>query len=196
MSTHDSRKEVVRKHYLEQRRAMHPDVWKRASMLIHSRIEHSDLYRNCETLLTYVSAKDNEVGTTQIIESALRSGRTVIVPIVVVGKSELSWAQIKNSKELVRGKFGLLEPKWGQTHFVDIPSVALCLTPGVAFTCDGWRIGYGGGYYDRFLAKFAGISIGLAFDAQIACTLPQDEFDQRVDYVFTETQCYTANSEN
>ena len=188
-------KALLRKQYLEKRRAMSSEDWARASEAICLRFEQSSLYHDCKTLLTYVSAKDNEVNTWAIIDDSLQNGIRVIVPVVVAGEKELRWAQIQSRKELACGRFGLLEPDLAQTHFVDVPANALCLTPGIAFTPDGWRIGYGGGYYDRFLAKFSGISLGLAFEIQMTSTLPSDTYDRRVHYVLTEKECYVATPE-
>ena len=64
------------------------------------------------------------------------------------------------------------------------------MTPGIAFTHDGKRLGYGGGYYDCFLTTFIGISIGLAFELQLIDCLPLTPYDKRVDYVLTETKLY------
>ena len=194
MSGIDEKKKMLRRQYLEKRRALSAELWKEASSRITARLKGSGVFRDCEALLTYLSAKDNEVDTSAIIAVALQSDRNVLVPVVASDRN-LVWAQIHDYSELVRGKFGLLEPDPERAQIVSVPASALCLTPGIAFTRDGKRIGYGGGYYDRFLSEFSGISIGLAFDFQIAPTLPQDAFDQRVGYVFTETKCYAANSE-
>jgi len=188
-------KALLRKQYLEKRCAMSCRDWTRASEAIRLRLEQSRLYHDCKALLTYVSAKDNEVNTCMIIDASLQNGLVVVVPVVVSGEKELRWAQIQSRKELVRGRFGLLEPDPTRTNFVDVPANALCLTPGIAFTPEGWRIGYGGGYYDRFLEKFSGISLGLAFEIQMTSTLPRDAYDRRVHYVLTEKECYVAAPE-
>ncbi|MCK5861081.1 MAG: 5-formyltetrahydrofolate cyclo-ligase [Candidatus Hydrogenedentes bacterium] len=183
-------KKVLRKQYLEKRRAMPLEAWEQASAVICTHVEESSIYRDSEMLLTYVAAKDNEVDTAAIIDDALRRRHTVIVPVVISGKKELQWSKIQSRSELTRSPLGLWEPAPSRTHFVSIAENALCLVPGIAFTRTGERLGYGGGYYDRFLAGFTGISMGLAFELQLAATLPQTTYDQQVHHVITEEKGY------
>lgn len=187
-------KKRLRTEYLQKRRALTLKHWKYAGKSIRRRLEQSALYQECSTLMTYVSAKDNEVDTCVLIDSALQSGRVVVVPVVIPGEPELRWARIGSRSELTLAKFGLLEPNPFQRRYVDVHDDALCVVPGLAFTRDGWRIGYGGGYYDRFLASFQGTSVGLAFEIQLAPLLPKGIHDQQLHYVLTEKRCYPADS--
>ncbi len=185
----------LRTEYLQKRRALTAQQWKGASEAIRQRLEQSNSYRGCSRILTYVSAKDNEVDTCVLIDNALHSGRIVMVPVVITGEKELRWAQIASREELIPAKFGLLEPNHTHRQHVEVQDDALCLVPGLAFTHNGDRIGYGGGYYDRFLAAFQGIAIGLAFEIQLAIHLPQDIHDQRLHCVVTEKKCYPTDTE-
>ena len=187
METPVEQKARLRKRYLTARRAMTPEAWTRASEAICRHLLESSCYEATETLLTYVSARDNEVDTWALIDAALASERAVLTPIVIQGDKMLRWARIVSREQLVRGRFGLLEPDLTRTSCMEPPSDALCLTPGVAFTRTGERIGYGGGYYDRFLSDFKGVSVGLAFDLQLTNSLPTMPHDQPVDYVLTES---------
>jgi 5-formyltetrahydrofolate cyclo-ligase len=188
-------KKRLRTEYLQKRRALTVQHWRDASEAIRLRLEQSASYQGCSTLLTYVSAKDNEVDTCAIIDNALHSGRAIVVPVVITGEKELRWAQIGSRSELTVAKFGLLEPNPVHRRYVDVHDDALCLVPGLAFTRDGWRIGYGGGYYDRFLASFQGTSIGLAFEIQMAPLLPIGTHDQQLVCVLTEKGCYPKDTE-
>jgi 5-formyltetrahydrofolate cyclo-ligase len=101
--------------------------------------------------------------------------------------------QIHGRNELQPGRFGLLQPDPAKAVPIESGDNAVCLVPGIAFTQTGARIGYGGGYYDRFLAHFSGISIGLAFELQLAPSLPQDSNDKNVNFLVTENNWYTCH---
>lgn len=180
---------------MEKRRAMPGAAWASASDAITKTFCASAQYANSSLLLTYVSAKDNEVGTWAIIDRALSEDRVVMVPIVIPGCRDMQWVQIHGRKELHPGRFGLLEPDAAKARPVDHSANTVCLVPGIAFTHSGARIGYGGGYYDRFLEHFSGVSIGLAFELQIAASLPQENHDRSVDFLITENDFYTCRCE-
>lgn len=170
-------------------------AWVSASNAIMQTFCAGVQYANSSLLLTYVSAKDNEVDTWVIIDRALSEDRVVMVPVVIPGCRDMQWVQIRGRKELHPGRFGLLEPDAAKARPIDHSANMVCLVPGIAFTHLGARIGYGGGYYDRFLEHFSGISIGLAFELQIAATLPQDNHDRSVDFLITEKDFYTCHCE-
>lgn len=192
MSDLDALKRELRREYNGRRRALAPGEWARLSSVIRGRVERSDLYQDADTLLVYVSAKDNEVDTHTLIDRACAAGKCVLVPVTGAGRGEMRWALLRSRGELVRGRFNLLEPAPGKEVFVQPPENALCLVPGIAFTRDGLRLGYGGGFYDRFLASFDGPTVGLAFEVQLASTLPVTEGDFPVAHVVTEAAWYPA----
>jgi 5-formyltetrahydrofolate cyclo-ligase len=113
----------------------------------------------------------------------------VLVP-VVRGPGEMLWSRLETWDDLARGHFGLLEPRGDRTRPSTPPPGAICLVPGIAFTPDGGRIGYGGGYFDRFLIYFDGFTAGMAFNVQMRDALPLDECDVRVHAVVTESAVY------
>ena len=158
-------KTVIRRKYLAARRALSPDEWAARSRAVHDQLAEVDEFREATTVLTYVSPKDNEVDTQALIESMLTQGVCVLVPIAEKDR-QLTWSRLKALSELGPGRFGILEPLPEFVRPMDPPDDAVVLVPGIAFTRDGYRIGYGGGYFDRFLAGFRGVSIGLAFDLQ------------------------------
>jgi len=133
-----------------------------------------------------------------VIGHLLGEKKTVLVPIAQANRV-LEWSHLTSLSELEPGRFGILEPKVECRRLVHPPREgAVAITPGVAFTVRGYRIGYGGGYYDRFLSIFGGVSIGLAFEVQMAPAIPVGEFDVAVDYVVTESRsiCCTTGIES
>ena len=92
--------------------------------------------------------------------------------------------------ELARGSYGICEPTGERELFGD--ENTLCVVPAAVFSKDGYRIGYGKGYYDRFLADFKGISVGFSYDATLVDSLPFDEYDARLDMIITEKGVYRS----
>ncbi len=140
--------------------------------------------------LSYVSSKDNEVDTHTLIRDLLARRATVLVPVTQPGRV-LVWSQLHELEDLAPGRFGILEPKQECLRLVPPPKGGVVIVPGVVFSTDCRRIGYGGGYFDRFLAQYEGTSIGLAFDCQIADDWVSEPHDIPVDFVVTESQLFT-----
>jgi len=139
--------------------------------------------------LCYVSSKDNEADTHPLIEALIQDGITVLVPIAKP-KGVLLWSDLHGLEELEPGRFGILEPRAECVRIVEPPEEGVVIVPGIAFSTDCRRIGYGGGYFDRFLATFRGASIGLAFDMQIADDWQSEPRDVPLDFVVTESRIY------
>ena len=100
---------------------------------------------------------------------------------------EIKPSLLKSFKELEPGFFNILTPKKEFQRFIDPQEIDLVIVPGVAFKKDGYRVGYGGGYYDRFLSKIPDVpTIAIAFSLQMVDDLPSDSFDIPVDYIYTE----------
>lgn len=156
-----------------------------------ARVRELPPFASAATILCYVASKDNEVNTQPLIETLLAEGRTVLVPIA--GKDRiLNWSRIESMHELAPARFGILEPRPEFLRITNPPDDSVAIVPGIAFQPDGYRIGYGGGFYDRFLAHYAGVSIGLAFDVQIVESFPIEAHDVPLHYIVTESQAYDA----
>lgn len=142
-------------------------------------------YREARLLLVYVSTPI-EVDTRRLIERALRDGKQVAVPRCVPGTREMEFYQIHSLNELSPGTFGVLEPAPVRRALITDFSRSLCIVPALAFDGQGFRLGYGKGYYDRFLARFDGSTVGLCYDACISKRLPAGRFDRPVGLTVTE----------
>ena len=117
-------------------------------------------YAACGLLLTYVSV-GGEPDTREVIRLALKSGRAVAVPRCYEDRDELAFYRIDSLESLARGRFGLLEPAPDESRLLGRAPGGLCLLPGLSFDRGGGRLGYGRGFYDRFLAEYDGITAGL-----------------------------------
>lgn len=174
-------KEQLRRRMLGLRRALPPDEVKRRSEAVLSHLLSHPIYRNSRTVHTYVSLED-EVDTWPLISGALEDGKRVVVP--VVSDDDMLHCEVGPTSEFVRGRFGLWEPK--RRREVEVEELDLVVVPGVAFDRRGYRLGFGRGYYDRFLSRASAPKVGLAFDFQVVPRIPDDPHDQRVDYLATE----------
>ncbi len=183
-------KRALRHRALEARRSLSRDEVVAKSRRISRRLAHLAAYRNARTVLFYVSSKDNEVDTTAPIERAIRKGKTVLVPISNLETRGLSWSELRSLDELERATFGILEPRAECRRVRDPQQGDLVIVPGVAFDPSCGRIGYGGGFYDRFLSSFDGAKVALAFEAQLLPHVPVGEHDIPVDMVITEDAVY------
>jgi 5-formyltetrahydrofolate cyclo-ligase len=184
-------KDVLRKRVLALRRAMAPAEAAQKSLAILDRLFQSGLLDGVDCVLSYVSSKDNEVDTHAILRRATQEGLRVYIPKALPGR-QLAWLPFRSIEELAPSRFGILEPtmvgETGGSGMTPDLQNAICLVPGIAFRPDGYRIGYGGGYYDVFLAAFSCVRVGLAFDIQMLDDFPVDAHDQKVDYVITESR--------
>lgn len=122
----------------------------------------------------------SEVKTDLIIEQARALGKKVALPSVE-GDS-LAFYELSSGKYLVKGRFGIMEPlPYGPVDRID-----LLVIPGIAFDKKGYRLGYGKGYYDKFLAKKKVASMGLAYSFQLLESLPTGKYDKKLDAIATE----------
>lgn len=143
-------------------------------------------YKACKTLLCYVS-KDAEVDTHKLIEAAIKAGKTVAVPYCVEGTRDMEFYKITSLSQLMPGTFGVLEPVAdGKNRIIDF-SGAICVLPGLVFDMAGFRLGYGGGYYDRFLSrKYRGVTVGICYSECTMNSLRHGRFDMACSMLVTD----------
>ena len=149
------------------------------------------IWKNADIILSYMPFR-GELDIAPLMEKALSEGKKFALPLTVTDASEgvMEFRFVSSERDVKIGRFGICEPLEGCPAVADgdLPR-ALCIVPGLAFDTDGYRLGYGGGYYDRFLKNFKGISAGLvASELLRPSPLPRDEHDVAVNYVITERQ--------
>lgn len=149
-------------------------------------------YSEAATVLTYVSVS-SEVSTRMFVECALRDGKTVAVPRCLPGHC-LEFVAIASLEQLVAASFNLLEPaKELPALTEDQKNNSICIVPALLVDTKGYRLGYGAGFYDRFLSTYPGKKICLAYQQNLSKTeLPHTEFDVAVDMVITESDILTC----
>lgn len=149
-------------------------------------------YAEATTVLTYVSVS-SEVSTRKLIERALRDGKTVAVPRCLPGHC-LEFVAITSLEQLVVAPFNLLEPARELPALTeDQMSNAICIVPALLVDTKGYRLGYGAGFYDRFLSTYSGKKICLAYQQNLSREmLLHTAFDVAVDMVITESDVLTC----
>ncbi|MFC7684716.1 5-formyltetrahydrofolate cyclo-ligase [Ureibacillus sp. GCM10028918] len=140
-----------------------------------------------KTIAITISNKQ-EVDTKEIIESLWKLKKKVVVPKCNTIDRSMNFYEIENFNQLENVYMDLLEPIPECTHLVPAEKIDCIIVPGIVFDIKGYRIGYGGGYYDRYLTQFRGMLISLAFSIQIRENVPVEDFDIPVDLIITETR--------
>ena len=149
-------------------------------------------YVEATTVLTYISVS-SEVSTRMFIESALRDGKTVAVTRCLPGHC-LEFVAITSLDQLIAAPFGLLEPPKELPALTEEQmNASICIVPALLVDIKGYRLGYGAGFYDRFLSTYPGKKICLAYQQNLSRTmLPHTAFDVAVDLVITESDVLTC----
>ena len=152
---------------------------------IQSRLLALNEYAGAETLFTYVS-KSIEVDTIALIKAALANHKRVAVPRCVPDTYDMEFYYITSLDDLRKGTYGVMEPNPLECQPVPADAVGLCIVPGLSFDAQGFRLGYGKGYYDRFLAQFRGDTVGICYAGCVQWNLPHGYYDKPVDVLITE----------
>ncbi|MBI5560997.1 MAG: 5-formyltetrahydrofolate cyclo-ligase [Deltaproteobacteria bacterium] len=186
MLTTVAEKEHLRQTMLGQRSRMAFEEVYRLSLEIQARFVRGTEFRLAKKLALYASFK-NEVLTDEIFSRALEAGKEVYFPRIVRGGPHLAFYRVNGKEELQAGSYKILEPP----EVVDeaAPATLECVVvPGVAFDANGARLGYGKGYYDRFLKKTRCPVVALAFGFQLLSRpLPEEPHDVTVNSIVTES---------
>lgn len=177
-------KPELRKHFLEMRQGLSLDYRRSLDFEIESRLLCSLEYSKADIIFTYVSL-DPEPDTKGIIHAAFVNGKKVAVP-KCTGKGVMEFYFIKSPSDLIEGKFGISEPDTQKCKKATPTEKSLCIVPALSFDAKGYRLGRGGGYYDRFLKDFKGKSAGFCYNSFLRLSLPQESFDIPVDIIVTE----------
>ena len=127
-----------------------------------------------------------EVDTRPLIEAVWKAGKRVAIPKCIRATREMDFRIFSSFDQLETVYMNLLEPIVTETEAVTKDAIDLQIVPGVVFSDEGYRIGFGGGYYDRYLAQFAQATLSLAFTCQTGHLLPVEEFDIAVQKIVTE----------
>ena len=181
-------KKSIRNHILDNRSKLGKIQHKIFTEMIINQIYESSFYKDAKTIMTFISFGD-EVNTHDFIKKSIKDHKRIVVPITFPKTKEVKPSEILDFDELEIGFYNILTPKEEFIRFINPEDIDLAMVPGVAFDRHGYRVGYGGGYYDRFLSKYSDIiKVGIAFDLQLIHSVPKEEFDIPVDTIITEKE--------
>lgn len=187
-------KKLLRKDILVKRASLGKIDRKNYTEAIWETILNTPFYKNAKTIMCFVSF-GSEIDTHEFIRTAIEDGKRLVVPITVPETKELRLSHLHDLSELEIGFFNILTPKEEFIRDVDPNQVDMIIVPGAVFDREGYRIGFGGGYYDRFLSKIdkSVPKIAIAFDFQILDKVPREDYDIPVDYIVTEKEFIKCN---
>lgn len=178
-------KTALREKYRSLRQNMPQEIREKADQDIATQVRKLWQYKRNDVLLTYVSTSI-EVDTTRIINNAIADGKRVAVPRCIPGTRNMEFYFIDTVDDLKPGMFGVLEPDPDTSEMLTDLSCGLCIVPAFSYDWRGFRLGYGKGYYDRFLSRFEGNIIGICYSECVQRSLPHGRYDRAVELLVTE----------
>ncbi|MDY0236070.1 MAG: 5-formyltetrahydrofolate cyclo-ligase [Gudongella sp.] len=178
---------TLRKKILSERAQIPLLTRQNYSERINKLIKSTSYYKNSKTIMCFLSFS-HEVDTHNFIKEAITEGKRIIVPVSIHEPRELIPSELRDFDELEIGYYNILTPKKQFIRPIAKEEIELIIVPGVVFDSHGFRVGYGGGYYDRFLLDVSKTvpKISIGFGMQIIEQVPRESFDIPVDMIITE----------
>ena len=180
------KKAALRKLLLEKRDGISHDLMEIGSNKIHGNLKRISEFRLATKIGMYYPI-GSEVFTQRIMQESISNGLKTYLPKVI--DQDLQFREIQGFSSLESGSFDIMEPK---DNCPTATKMEVLIIPAVGASVNRYRIGYGRGFYDRFLAKNQTVKIALCFQKQIVKIIPKDEHDVQMDYIVTEERIYKA----
>ena len=185
-------KDELRSQMRRMRRALSAEAQREAEEAVFARVSALSVYRRARTVMAYAAAR-GELPLGRVFADVLAAGKTLVLPRCAC-EGVMHGHRVDAPDRLVKGAYGILEPKEAEAYQDE--ANALCLVPGLAFSADGARLGYGKGYYDTFFARHPVLKLGLCYDFQLVPQVPTQPHDVRMDGVLTDKRLVlTADEE-
>lgn len=182
----EEQKKLLRKEFLEKRASISDTDKEALDDAIIKTLTDMSCYKTSDTLLLYYPIK-REIDVLKLAQKAIADKKRVAFPRCDKETKKMTFHVVTSISELAEGEYKIPEPK-ATALTVGNSCAALCIVPSLAIDKDGFRLGYGGGYYDRFLEGFDGITAALVYDSFVFDELPADEYDMTVDIIITEKE--------
>lgn len=185
-------KKELRKRMISLREKQSQTDRKRWSRQIVDYVLQWDLYRQADTLALFLPF-GHEVDIAPLVDKAVEAGKTALIPKVDKEANELRFYCFTDWDQLVPGPFGIREPDSSRAEPGRLRDIQLIVTPGLAFDRYGGRLGYGGGFYDRFFSRLLAESgnrlpprAGVGFEIQVVERIPMQPYDVPITHLITE----------
>lgn len=187
MSSIKEEKKAFREEVLSVRTEMSKPEWKKKSEQIIKNLVETEFFRQASTVHSYISMNERrEVCTDELFNIIFKNDKQAVVPITNFSDHSLTHSEITPDTSLTTNKWGVREPE--SVQLVDVSALNLIVVPMVAADKKGNRLGYGQGFYDRFLHDTAGKKAGLVFEQFLYDKIPVEEFDVKLDVIITENE--------
>jgi len=180
-------KNNIRHTILQKRNSLSEAEIKNAEISIFKRLHNCDFFKKANSIHIYISKK-SEPKTRKIIKCCWENSKVVNVPCVIPGNKKLFHSELNSFNDLTMGSFGVLEPSPKKRIASKPNSFDLVVVPGIAFDTNGGRIGYGKGFYDRFLVHTRAFRLALAFDFQVIESFSTELHDVPMNGIITESR--------
>lgn len=185
-------KQALRCRFLAERAAQTVQMRQAVSRSITERLLQSACYQQAGCVFCYVSIKE-EIDTMPLLARALADGKVLCVP-KCGAHGNMTARRIYALTELQPGAFGIPEPS-DTAEQIPAERIDLIVVPALACDSAGYRLGYGGGYYDRYMARCGAVSVALCDGSRLVDQLPIAPFDQKCQYIITERQVLHPDEE-
>ena len=178
------KKKELRRVYSSKRAELDSLTVRQSSKTIREHLLTLIRARETDTVLLFYPIK-NEPDLCPLVDELLAEGILVGFPISVTDPVSLDFRLVVSVVDMTAGAYGICEPSKTAPN-LEIGSRTVCVVPALAFDKEGYRLGYGKGFYDRFLADFKGLSVGVTYDGFVVDSLPRDRYDLCVDMIITQ----------
>ena len=175
-------KAALRKNLLERRDEISADLRDISSRKIHQNLKQIDAYDTSQNIACYFPI-GSEVNTQEVMLDILEKGKNLLLPRIA--KNDIVFHVITNIEKLEKGVFDIMEPR---DDYKKAEKIDCILVPTIAISKSGIRLGYGKGYYDRFLSTTKAVKISLTYSKQIIKSIPNDTHDIKMDWIVTEDE--------
>ncbi len=186
-------KNEIRKTNKKIRFAMNSDEVKEKSRLASEIFLKSDAYEKSRVLMLYMPL-GNETDTSYIITKALSDGKKIVLPVTDIKNTDIIPYYADDTTVFDVGAFSISEPK--NTAVANVDDIDTVIVPGIAFSKYGARVGFGKGFYDRFLKKSRAVKIGYCYAYQICDDIIADNHDIPMDYIISECGIIICDNSN
>lgn len=182
----------LRRKIIKERKSILKSEKEQMDTKIAENLVNSGILTNAKQVLIYLST-EIEVDTSKIIDYCLEKSINVAVPRCV-GLRKMDFYPFDKNTQLEKSKFGIFEPFENKENIIKNFDNTICIVPGLSFNKKGFRLGYGGGFYDTFLYENPDLkTIGICYKRHIINNIPIGEYDKKVNYIITEENMEVCN---
>ena len=185
----NEQKKAFRKTFTEMRRALTDAEKETFSAALSDRICSLQKFKYAENVLSFWPLPI-ETDIRGVNETVLKLGKKLLLPKCVKGTREMHFYEVRSLSDLEKGSFSIMEPREGCKLFTPMDDGrTVCIVPALAFDTEGFRLGYGGGFYDRYLSRYSMFTVGAVYHPFLTdVSLPHDVYDVKVDVIATDKE--------